>query len=147
MIKQTQAHIPVSIHLVSSVEQEGQKDIYEMMLSGKFYEQGQLYVLEYEERQEEGSIHTTIEFSKDRAAISRSGAVNINLPFHREEALGGAFTTPQGSVPITTETKKLSHSHTYGESTLKGTFQIDYSLHVQEQTVGKYSLEIQFNEK
>nr|WP_225435218.1 DUF1934 domain-containing protein [Bacillus aerolatus] len=144
MAQNPQAHIPVSIQLTTSIEHEGEKENFELMLSGEFYEKNSSFFLKYDEVQEEGTVQTIVKFSEKGAVILRSGAVNMRLPFHMQEQLNGSYTSPHGTLAMTTQTQKLFYNHTYNESTLEGTFQLDYQLLMQGAPVGNYTLEIIF---
>lgn len=145
MAQNLQAAVPVMIHLTTSVEHEGEKEIFELMLSGEFQEKNGSYFLKYKEVQEEGTIQTTVKFSDEGAVILRSGAVSMRLPFNKEAQMNGSYKSPHGTLAMSTETNKLSHSHTYNEAKLEGTFQLDYHLFMQGTAVGSYTLELKFN--
>ncbi|MFK2825649.1 DUF1934 domain-containing protein [Bacillus sp. B190/17] len=144
MTQNQQAHIPVNIHLTTVIEHEGEKETYELLLPGEFYEKNGTCFLKYDEIQEEGTVQTIVKFSENSTVILRSGAVNMRLPFNKKEQMNGSYTSPHGTLAMITQTKQLSHSHTYKESQLEGTFQLDYHLLMQGTPVGNYTLKITF---
>ncbi|KMY55702.1 hypothetical protein AC623_18635 [Bacillus sp. FJAT-27231] len=144
MAKDLQAPVPVNIHLTTSIEHEGEREMFELMLSGEFQEKNGSYFLKYTEVQEEGTIQTVVKFSDKGAVILRSGAVKMRLPFNEKEPMNGSYTSPHGTLAMLTKTNKLSHSHTYSESQLEGTLQLDYHLLMQGTAVGAYTMELKF---
>ena len=139
-----QASVPVNIHLTTSIEHQGEREIFELMLSGEFQEKNGSYFLKYNEVEEEGTVQTVVKFSDKGAVILRSGAVNMRLPFNEKEQMNGSYKSPHGTLAMSTKTNKLSHSHTYNESQLEGTLQLDYHLLMQGTAVGAYTLELKF---
>lgn len=144
MAHNLQASVPVNIHLTTSIEHEGEKEVFELMLSGEFQEKNGSFFLKYNEVQEEGTIQTVVKFSDQSAVILRSGAVNMRLPFHEKEQMNGSYNSPHGTLAMSTRTSKLLHSRTYNESRLEGRLQLDYHLLMQGTAVGSYTLDLLF---
>ncbi|MBM7648323.1 uncharacterized beta-barrel protein YwiB (DUF1934 family) [Bacillus ectoiniformans] len=140
------SHIPVSIHLKTTVEHEGEKESFELSLIGTFIQKNQSYFLKYDEIQEEGTIHTIVKFSEGQALILRSGAVKMRLAFNLEEQLNGSYESQYGTLLLTTDTQKLVSSRTYNQSLLEGSFDLNYHLMMQGSPVGRYSMSIRFLE-
>ncbi|WP_259455635.1 DUF1934 domain-containing protein [Bacillus sp. PK3_68] len=144
MAQNPQASVPVDIHLTTSIEHEGEKEVFKFMLSGEFQEKNGSFFLKYNEIQEEGTIQTIVKFSDKGAVILRSGAIKMRLPFNEKEQMNGSYESPQGTLAMSTRTNKLSHSHTYKESQLEGALRLDYHLLMQGIAVGSYTLDLTF---
>lgn len=144
MTTNQQAHIPVNICLTTNIEMNGEKDSYELKLSGQFYEKSSGFFLKYDEVQEEGTIHTIVKFSQNEALILRSGAVKMRLPFHLNEQQNGSYDSPYGTLLLSTQTNTLVHECTYNEQTVQGMLKLNYNLLMQESPVGTYEMNITF---
>ncbi|WP_338752059.1 DUF1934 domain-containing protein [Bacillus sp. FJAT-52991] len=144
MTTNQQAHIPVNICLTTSIEMDGEKEDYELTLSGEFYEKSSAFFLKYDEVQEEGTIHTIVKFSENEALILRSGAVKMRLPFHLTEQRNGSYDSPYGALLLSTQTNTLVHECTYNQQTVQGILKLNYDLLMQGSPVGKYKMNMTF---
>ena len=136
----------VKIKLVSSIIlTEGELEKYEMWLEGNCIEKGGSHYLRYEEVQEELTVQTTIKLKPQRSFIKRSGGVNMRLPLNPGVREDGHYESPFGSLPLMTDTHQLALEVTEAEK-LSGRFLTQYDLIIGGNSVGKYSLEIQFTE-
>lgn len=136
----------VKIKLVSSIiPTEGELETYEMWLEGSYVEKGGSAYLRYEEVQEELMIQTTVKLAKFQAFIMRSGGVNMRLPLNPDQRENGHYESPFGSLPIVTSTHQLSHEINLSDK-VSGRFHTQYDLLIDGNSVGRYTLEIQFSE-
>ena len=136
----------VKIKLVSSIiPTEGELEKYEMWLEGSCIEKSGSHYLRYEEVQEELTVQTTIKLKPQRSFIKRSGGVNMRLPLNPGVREDGHYESPFGSLPLITDTHQLELDVTDAD-TLSGRFLTKYDLIIGGNSVGKYSLEIQFTE-
>lgn len=136
----------VKIKLISSIiPTEGELEKYEMWLEGNCVEKGANHYLRYEEIQEDSRIQTTIKLNKANAFIMRSGGVNMRLPLNPGIRENGHYESPFGSLPIVTDTHQLAIEVTQSEK-VSGRFKTQYDLIIGGNSVGQYTLEIQFTE-
>ncbi len=136
----------VKIKLVSSIiPTEGELEKYEMWLEGSCVEKGGSLYLRYEEVQEDLQIQTTIKLNKERSFIMRSGDVNMRLPINLNTRENGHYESPFGSLPIITDTHQLAIEVMESDK-VSGRFLTQYDLIIGGNSVGKYTLEIQFTE-
>lgn len=136
----------VKIKLVSSIiPTEGELEKYEMWLEGSCIEKGGNHYLRYEEIQEDIRIQTTIKLNESRGFINRSGGVNMRLPLNPGMRENGHYESPFGSLPLTTNTHQLAIDITQNES-VSGRFNAQYDLIIGGDSVGRYTLDIQFME-
>ena len=136
----------VKIKLVSSIiPTEGELEKYEMWLEGSCIEKGGNHYLRYEEVQEDIQIQTTIKLNDKRGFINRSGGVNMRLPLNPGMHENGHYESPFGSLPLITNTHQLAIDVTQNES-VSGRFNAQYDLIIGGNSVGRYTLDIQFTE-
>lgn len=133
----------VKIKLLSSIRPlEGDEESYEMWLHGSLVERAGTPYLKYEEVQENQTIQTTIKMTSERALIMRSGAIKMRLPLNIEQQEAGHYHNVFGVIPIETKTHDLQFTHLEN----KGHFIAKYDLIINGASVGKYKLDIEFQE-
>lgn len=136
----------VKIKLISSIiPTEGELEKYEMWLEGSCVEKGGSHFLRYEEVQEELQIQTTIKLHAERSFIMRRGGVNMRLPLNPDMRENGHYESPFGSLPLITDTGQLAVEMNENDKA-SGRFLTQYDLIIGGNSVGKYTLEIQFTE-
>ncbi|MEK4629966.1 MAG: DUF1934 domain-containing protein [Solibacillus sp.] len=136
----------VKIKLVSSIiPTEGELEKYEMWLEGNLLEKGGSHYLRYEEVQEELQIQTTVKLNPERSFINRNGGVTMRLPLNPTIRENGHYESPFGSLPLVTHTDQLAIEVNKGDK-VSGNFKTQYDLIIGGNSVGKYTLEIQFSE-
>ena len=137
----------VKIKLVSSIiPTEGELEKYEMWLEGSCVEKNGSHYLRYEEVQEELTVQTTIKLNPQRSFIKRSGDVNMRLPLNPGVREDGHYESPFGSLPLITNTHQLAIEG-MGAENLSGRFLTQYDLIIGGNSVGQYTLEIQYTEE
>lgn len=136
----------VKIKLVSSIiPTEGELEQYEMWLEGSCIEKGESHYLRYEEVQEELQIQTTVKLHPEQGLIHRKGGVNMRLPLKPGMRSDGHYESPFGSLPIITDTHQLAIDVQKNEK-VSGRFTTQYDLLIGGNSVGRYTLDIQFME-
>lgn len=136
----------VKIKLNSTIlPTDGESEHYEMWLSGTFIKKSGKTYLRYVEELEEKKIRTTVKMDDKQALILRSGGVKMRLPFNANQDERGHYDTQFGTLPIITRTHRLVHDY-HEESLISGTFNVQYDLIISGQSVGTYTLEIQYSE-
>lgn len=136
----------VKIKLNSTIlPADGESESYELWLSGTYIEKSGKTYLRYEEALDENTIRTTVKMDNENALILRSGGVKMRLPFNTLQKEGGHYETQYGTLPIVTQTHQLTHEHNE-QSVINGKFHVQYDLIISGQSVGKYTLEIQYSE-
>lgn len=136
----------VKIKLVSSIiPTEGELEQYEMWLEGSCIEKGESHYLRYEEVQEDIQIQTTVKLNPEQGFIHRKGGVNMRLPLTPGTRGNGHYESPFGSLPIITDTHQLAIEVQKSEK-VSGRFNTQYDLIIGGNSVGRYTLDIQFME-
>lgn len=130
--------VPVNIHLKTTIKQDQEKENYELMLRGFYYQKGSSAFLKYDEVLEEGTVHTIVKMSNRDAVILRSGAVKMRLSFHADVEKNGSYESPYGTLLLSTRTKKIE--------TNEGQFLLKYDLCMQGEVSGTYEMSITYKE-
>ena len=130
---------PVNIELKTTVRQPGaEEETFNLQSSGTMtVKNGQRY-LQYEEKQDELDIRTTVKFGEEEALILRSGGLDMRLPFLLDGEQQGNYTNEHGTFLLTTATHELSVSDTR--------FFVRYDLSMGASAVGEYKMEIMYTE-
>lgn len=138
-----EAKSQVNIKLISTIRPiDGESETFEMWLKGDLLEKAGSLYLRYEEVQEHQTIRTTMKLGEKQALIMRAGAVKMRLPLNIVEQQLGHYENELGSVPLVTQTKKMTFTHQQGS----GNFYVQYDLLMSGQSVGNYTLDITFTE-
>jgi uncharacterized beta-barrel protein YwiB (DUF1934 family) len=140
-----QTHTPVKIELKTTVWQDGEQETFELVLFGRYYKKEDAIYLQYEEVQEEGTIHSVVKVKEFEAVILRKGAVNMRMSFSKKEEMPGSYESPFGTMLLTTKTDVLSWEQNE-EDTLEGAIRLKYHLHSHGSYVGTYDLSITYKE-
>ncbi|HWK23028.1 MAG TPA: DUF1934 domain-containing protein [Ureibacillus sp.] len=124
---------------------DGETENYEMWLNGLFIKKSGKTYLRYVEELNEQKVRTTVKLGNEQALILRSGGIKMRLPFNTSHEESGHYDTQYGTLPIETKTHQLAHE--YNEDNLiNGSFNVQYDLMINGQSVGKYTLEIHYSE-
>lgn len=133
----------VKIKLISSIiPTEGEVETYEMWLQGSFIERAGTHYLRYEEVQDDKKIRTVVKLTSDQSYIMRSGGVSMRLPLNPAQKEQGRYESTYGTIPLVTKTHQLS----YEKQQQGGQFKTQYDLIMAGNTVGNYTLEINYTE-
>lgn len=136
----------VKIKLITKIRPiEGESETYEMWLQGNYIEKAGNAYLRYEEVQEGKAIRTTVKLGNEQALIMRAGAVNMRLPLNIQEQQMGHYDSEFGSLPLMTRTLELDFQRQL-EDERSGLFSVQYDLIMNGQSVGNYTVNIQFTE-
>lgn len=136
----------VKIKLITKIRPiEGESETYEMWLQGNYIEKAGNAYLRYEEVQDGKAIRTTVKLGNEQALIMRVGAVNMRLPLNIQEQQMGHYDSEFGSLPLMTRTLELDFQRQL-EDERSGLFSVQYDLIMNGQSVGNYTVNIQFTE-
>lgn len=136
----------VKIKVLSTIHPtDGEQQTYELWVQGTFIKKSEKIYLRYEEIMENQSVRTTIKLDDENPLILRSGAINMRLPFSTAKKQNGHYDTTFGTLPLVTKTNRIALIHN-DEQIINGTFCVQYDLIISGQSVGNYTLEIQYTE-
>lgn len=136
----------VKVKIISTIHPiNGEEQTFELWVQGSLIKKSNKLYLRYEEIVEAQKIRTTIKLNDEKPLILRSGAINMRLPFSLEGKQNGHYDTMYGTLPLQTKTYELRFEH-MEEDKISGTFNVQYDLIISGQSVGQYTLEIQYME-
>jgi uncharacterized beta-barrel protein YwiB (DUF1934 family) len=129
--------MPVKVKVKTTIDN---KESFELVVFGQFFEKDNASFLKYEEAHEEGTVRTIVKLAGDEALILRGGAVKMRLPFRLNTRLNGSYELPFGVIETTTLARELDFHVDNG----KGRIAIVYDFAMQGELAGRYQLEISF---
>ncbi|MFC4713128.1 DUF1934 domain-containing protein [Planococcus dechangensis] len=129
----------VKIKLTTTIRQPGSDEqVMELRAEGVLTEKGGRRYLQYEERQDELDIRTTVKLGEQDAVVMRSGGLQMRLPFLLDKEQTGNLRNGEGSFMLTTKAHELVVT--------ESRFRVRYDLALGNDYVGEYEMEIQFME-
>ncbi|MGM9985896.1 MAG: DUF1934 domain-containing protein [Bacillaceae bacterium] len=132
----------VSIKFVTEIRDRQRKENVSFTTTGTFYQkQGNAY-LTFQEPVEEGEIQTIIKIKEDEALIMRSGQVSMRNVYRRQCETKGTYQSSAGTFEMTTKTDAFQFA--YDEKKKRGKLFFSYTLMLQEQHTGRYTITIMF---
>lgn len=132
------------ISIVSNASMED-GDLIEVVSPGKYIKDGELYKAIYEETEisgMEGTV-TTLEMSKEKVILVREGTTSAKMVFDLSEPMVSLYSTPYGSLQITTFTKKLD----VDMDELGGKLNIEYEISIEGEKPQKTALTLKVKKK
>ncbi len=117
-------------------------DEIEMATSGSYEydEESNLYYIDYDETAaaEMDNTHTSIEIGEDYVSVQRTGDVVSDMLFLAGRKTYSLYTSQVGQLMIGLYTEKLDIMTENNRCSIKA----DYTIDINEQTVGKNKIEI-----
>lgn len=129
----------VQIEMTSRIEREKEPDeVTKQALKGQLIQKGTSFYLSYVEKNAEmGESTHVIKASQDQALIMRKGAASMRLPLTKGEETSGTYQSPAGPFQMLAKMEGCNFNWN-GE---KGILSIVYELNLQNQYVGRFTLE------
>lgn len=137
--------VPIILKIKTVIQNDEDKQSFELITFGRYYKKGQSYYLQYDEVLDEVTVKTIVKVADGNAMILRRGAINMRLPFQLKQKLRGSYETPYGTLETTTYTKRLAYS--FAEDQNDGSVEIIYDLSMHGSNAGNYHLNITFKEE
>jgi uncharacterized beta-barrel protein YwiB (DUF1934 family) len=135
--------MPVKIKISTEIHQDGNKETFELITFGRYYQKGESSFLQYEEVLEDAKINTTVKISEQEVLILRSGAIKMRMRFQEQKTFAGTYETPYGVLQTSASTKRLNQSLKNNT----GLLELVYDLQMQGQDSGTYHMTIQYEEE
>ncbi len=136
---------PVKLKIITTITQpDTTPEKYELWSEGTILKKRDQIYLRYEEVQEGQHMNTTLRFGEEDAIIIRNGDIKMRMPFVLGQAQRGHYNSQYGQLPIVTVTKAMKFEPS--ETIQNGRFYLQYELLIGEESVGDYSLELNYME-
>ena len=92
----------VMLSIVGSKAVGEMEDVVELITEGRYYTEGDAYILEYEESELSGmeGTKTTLRIEKDSVVMKREGAFNSHFEFKNNHFFQGNYQTVAGIVQV-----------------------------------------------
>ena len=139
-----QEGIPVKIKLTTDILQGEDRETFELIVFGRYYQKKYSGYLVYNEVLDKGTINTTVKWQEEEVQITRRGALNMKLGFQQDGRKNGTYETELGTFMLETFTQALSFHWNEKEKT--GNADIKYKLFMEQIEVGTYHLSYEFKE-
>ncbi len=136
--------VPVKIKLKTDILQGEERDTFELIVFGRYYQKKHSSYLIYNEVIDSGTINTTVKWGEMEAQITRRGALNMKLSFLREGRKNGSYETEIGTFLLETYTQKMTFH--WNEMEKSGIADLKYKLFMEQIEVGTYHLSFEFKE-
>ncbi|WP_100009838.1 DUF1934 domain-containing protein [Lentibacillus sediminis] len=102
----------VKVELRTIIDDNGQMEYNTLREPGKFYQKGQVDVITFEEKTEEGTQAVTknlITIQPGKVSIKRSGVVAMTQQFRAGQATENVYHHPHGTIHMETRTEDMSY--------------------------------------
>jgi uncharacterized beta-barrel protein YwiB (DUF1934 family) len=130
-------HESIDIYFKMQIEQEGNPHVVEFHDLGKrFSKNNKVYLRFKEPIMEENNKYNDIALVCDDndMTIMRSGSVNMNQKFIKNQVTQGTYKNQY----ITTEINTYTHDYSFNDNKLR----LDYDMLIEGNVVGNYQMEI-----
>ncbi len=129
----------VNIKLTTIIRQPDAEDqVMELRSEGVLTEKNGRRYLQYDERQDDLDIRTTVKLGETDAVVMRSGGLQMRLPFLLDKEQTGNLRHGEESFMLTTKAHELIMT--------ESRFKVRYDLALGNEFAGEYEMEIQFTE-
>ncbi|WP_048601548.1 DUF1934 domain-containing protein [Rubeoparvulum massiliense] len=138
--------IPVNVKVVTTIQQDQEKETIEEESVGKLYGEEERYFLRYSMNEgQESEVQTTLKLEPNQLTIIRQGSVTMRHSFILGEVGRSWYTTPYGRMEMTTMTTQLEYDGKAGSqaSHLLQSLLITYQLWLAGQEAGQFRIAIQ----
>lgn len=147
MANEQMERIPVKIQVLTVIRQMDAEEQTEMSVSGVFYKENNAYYLQYEEKQEAGSIRTVWKSSARELLLLRNGAVSMRMHFLKNKNKSNAHVdTGAGKIAFETELLSFQEEYQTGEALFLGNMSFQYDLLSQAEPIGSYTVTLKIEE-
>lgn len=134
---------PVHVQLTTTIEQDGQKERFDFDEDGEFIELNSAYYLRYQEHQQGQITPVQLRLANDAVHLRRRGVRETNFTFQLGQTTKARYQTEYGIIGMNVTTKRLSIN--FDPTKVRGTVDLQYQLLANEQLIGTYQLQLQFD--
>jgi uncharacterized beta-barrel protein YwiB (DUF1934 family) len=136
---------PIHLKFVTEINDQGRKDHVAFDANGQYYIKGNTTYLSFIERQEYGDVKTIIKIKESEVLILRSGAVTMRQLHRNKEVTSGTYQNPAGTFETITKTNNIEFK--WYKNKQRGKLFLTYTLKLQGEDAGRYSITITFKEE
>lgn len=130
--------------LVKTTIRNGQEiENIEQNVEATLYDKGHFFYVQYEDKLSEhlAPVKTTLKIAANEMKIIRHGLVKMNQRFIENETTTGSYLSPYGNFQMMTDT--THYKREWIKQKVTGQIQLTYSLQLNGNDVGVYTLEIE----
>lgn len=133
----------IAYRLETTIEQEGEKEVFLYEGQGQMVQLGEWLYLRYEEQETEHRVTIKIARSGKVTILRRMGEELLSrMTFDTQQAGSALLPTPAGRMELQTVTTRLMQN--YQARPFSGMIQMEYTLHSSDQLLGNYGMTLQF---
>jgi uncharacterized beta-barrel protein YwiB (DUF1934 family) len=136
---------PVQLKFVTEINDQNQKQTVAFHANGQYYIKGNHTYLTFIEPNELGEVKTIVKIKESEVLILRSGAVKMRQQFRKGELAIGSYQSQAGNMEMLTKTNDIEYK--FYDKSQKGKLFLAYTLVLQGEPTGRYSITITFKEE
>lgn len=141
----SQEGTPIALNFVTEIKDGPRKENVAFDANGLYYLKGDNTYLQFDEKQEAGTVKTVIKITEKEVLIIRSGQVKMRQVYRKNETTNGTFQNNLGTFNLTTKTNNIEYK--WYKNSRKGTLFLAYELSLQGEKSGLHKITITFKER
>lgn len=141
----SQEGTPIELKFVTEIKDGPRKENVAFDANGLYYIKGENTYLQFDEKQEAGTVKTVIKISEKEVLILRSGIVKMRQVYRKNETTNGSFQNQMGNFNLTTKTNNIEYK--WYKNSRKGKLFLAYELSLQGEKSGLHKIAITFKER
>ncbi|MEH7222215.1 DUF1934 family protein [Bacillus sp. JJ1566] len=141
----SQEGTPIDLKFVTEIKDGPRKENVAFHANGLYYLKGNNTYLQFDEKQEAGTVKTVIKISEKEVLILRSGIVKMRQVYRKNETTNGSFQNQVGNFDLTVKTNNIEYK--WYKNSQKGTLFLAYELSLHGEKSGLHKITITFKER
>nr|WP_309098252.1 DUF1934 domain-containing protein [Fredinandcohnia onubensis] len=141
----SQAGVPIDLKFVTEIKDGPRKENVAFDANGLYYIKGDNTYLQFDEKQETGTVKTVIKISEKEVLILRSGQVKMRQVYRKNATTQGSFQNQHGTFDLTAKTNNIEYK--WYKNSRKGTLFLAYELSLHGEVSGLHKITITFKER
>lgn len=133
----------VTIHINTTIEDNGMMEHYETKARGRLFIRGNRHVLQFTTSELDEPTNNLYTIQEDAVSIKRSGAVDMFQKFLKNQITENVYKHPHGMIHMETMTDHLVHL----TSDKTGRLHITYEVKLNGQEKRNHSLQLVYKEE
>ncbi len=136
---------PIQLKFVTEIKDQNDKQTVAFDAIGQYYIKGSHTYLVFVEPHDLGEVKTVVKIKNEEVLILRSDAVTMRQLFRKGEATQGTYQSQIGTMGMLTNTNNIEYI--FYKNSHKGKLFLTYTLALQGEQSGRYSITITFKEE